>query len=102
MISARFDIRSDRAIFNTGGFSGSIFTEAIDRAFIANAIAKVPRMRIGLPKNFKPGASYRRADIVTKYVGTTNRRTPTTAETSFEERGKALMTITPSGHILLD
>jgi len=66
MISARVHIRSDRAIFNTGGFSGWSFTEAIDRAFIANAIAKVPRMRIGLPKNFKPGASYRRADIVTK------------------------------------
>src|SRR6267143_3283602 len=66
MISARFHIRSDRAIFNTGGFSGSSFTEAIDRAFIANAIAKVPRMRIGLPKNFKAGASYCKADIVTK------------------------------------
>ncbi len=43
MISARVHIRSDRAIFNTGGFSGWSFTEAIDRAFIANAIAKVPR-----------------------------------------------------------
>src|SRR6266849_6172661 len=60
--SATFHIRSDSAIFNTGGFSGSSFTERIDRTFTANTSAKVPRMRIEVPKNCKPSASYRRAD----------------------------------------
>src|SRR5262249_11744078 len=61
-------------------------------------MASVVRMRIGLPKNLRPGASYRKADIATKYVGISNRANPTTAETSFEKRGRIFMSASPSPH----